>query len=633
MEENEFIEILKKTICQDIRHDDYDHVVEDAKFNKQIETGKGQDCLIIQFHQRESGTAKQRRVELTNTYTPYVHNQIKNEFKKPHRTTPKIDTVTFEEDVSDEDKKLFADRQKEFKGKQNLKDYIFDTSLQYYFGDTNAFMVFERDDFKNEDGQEDTKMYAYVANSEEAIDYKENNGNIEWLIVKMAEQSDEEIADATIQDQANRAMKQIKNDTGKKLETPKKKNTIDVYYMYRPGYVIRAMQVNKGAKGAVKLECDGVDKYFTIEEKDNGTNEVPAVKLGGVPDPCTDNRTMCSPMRPAEGIYKDIINEKSRLDITKNLHTFLQKYVYVERCHGKHEEYGNCHKGCYGGNPDHPCQTCAPQGGHGNLMHGNDLDVIKIYLPEWEQEDDKMPKPVPLSTFGYYLTMPHETPKFQAEELEKQITRVGVAVFNCDMFTKNNVGKTPTEIEDDCEKVYNVIHPYGKKISEIICLALRTLSSYLEIPAKPYHEYDFDYKMRSLLSLIAEFKAAKDAGLGSEVLNALKQRIIEKVYSADQTVVQDILAFGCFKPFTNLSEVQIMAVMQERYNTDRDLIIYQNFDRIVKEITQELRKDKTNFGAISDYEKQKEIFDAKVDEIAKSINFLTTEPITALPSE
>lgn len=613
MEENEFLDILIDTIQNGRRHKYYDHVVEMAKVYNQIVTGKVQE-LIIKFDPREDEEAGKFRTCIHNSITPHMVNQLKNEFRKVDRTTPKVDRLVFD-NANEDDKDKFRGKLENFKGKRSFRDYIKNRTLFGYFSDPNGFIIFERED-ESIGGVEHTGFYPFEVSSKEAINYEEDNGNLQWLIVRV----EEEVEHEPILSANSGTMGETRTfeylTAATKNEAGEMVHIRETFYIYYAGGVIVARQkIDKNEE----LEDDETERELdTPQDKktylfsfiDNGSTEIPAIKVGAEDDPCSDLKMKISPLFYAEGPFKDVINDKSRLEITKMFHTFLKQYVYVEKCDGEAEDGASCKHGCYGGDKDRPCQTC---GGDGKMYHTTDTDRVEIYFPE----DEKTP--VPLSTFQHYVQMPLDTPKFQAEELEKAIARVEIAIFGSRISQSGQVGKTVSEVDDDIDRRYNILFPYANKIAEICCLGIRILSQYTGIKVKPYIEYDHDFKLRTLKSLIEDYECAKRAGLGSDVLKALEEKVIDKLYSSDQSAVKDILAFNKYRPFNSLTDQQIASTLTQRAITDRDRLLFENFDRIQCEITVELADKGDNF-YILPTEMQDRLIKEKLDEISASLS-------------
>ncbi len=612
MDSKELYGILENTIKKGLVHKYYDRTLDIAKFNHQILTGQDQDDLIVQYKIKESDSLKEQRVRLTNSYTPYVANQIMSVYRKVKRTDG-IKRILEHEDSNTIAK--IENKLGRFYGSQSYERYLHERLLYFYFYDPNAFLIFERENKTDQQGIiKDVNFYPFEVPSNQAINYCYKNGNLEWLIVKQKNEDKEIVGDNTIVNHTEPPQHE-KNASSEELFT---------YYIYSNNLVVKLEQYDPKKEDSerekIKIKPEtGKELSFYYQEFKPGSS-IQAIKVGNLPDPESDKTIFVSPLYPAKEVFEDIIRDKSYLDLTKSEHTFLQKYVYAESCEYEHEELGECVNGHLG----ESSQVCPKCNGKGKLWHTTEQEVVAITLPDGEGD------PVPLERFAHYVTLPHETPRFQAEELEKALKRAIIAVFNTEIFETPQLAATATAAIIEHEKIYDVLSFYADQYSLIWEFGVNILSEYLQKNEDLTALYSFpvDFKMRSLAELLQLKKMAKESGLSHKSMQAIEHDILSKQYADNPTAIADYKSYECFKPFQDKSVEEIALITMSRSESDYHRIVYENFDMIIKEIEVELRNQGTYFHVLN-YEKQKEIFQNKVDQYRDSIQYRNTSIVNS----
>jgi len=611
-------QLLIELIGKDERHPCYDRTIEVKKFAKQVMTGKGQDELIVSVKLRESDELQKQRIRLTNSYTSIVGNQVLSVFKKVRRT----DSV--KKEFSADNQKRIADinnKLKTFYSKQNYESYLHEELLRANFYDPNSILIFERKDTRGDENEvKDINMYPFEVPCEQVYNFQEKNGCLDWVLVCQKEE-------VQVKDKKTSSNSYVPEDVQKMADSTKKIE-LCTFFLYADEFYIKLEEYDKDTipdnefeRFEISLKNSKKKRTFIYSIYQAGNKQIQAIRVGFTPDPETDSKTFVTPLYPAENVILDLIRDKSYLDITKALHTFLQKYVYAEKCDFEHEEKGECVSGCLGGQEEHKCPQC---NGSGHLYHTTDQEVVAINFPEDE-------KPVPLSTLAHYVTLPHETPVFQREELEREMRLVITAIFNTEIFETPQLAATATASIIEYEKIYDVLLPFAQKYSEVWKLGLNTFCDYLEIEERTVeHQFPLDFKMKRLNELIAEYEAAVKAGVSYEVLWSIECDIIAKQYANDRKMVAGIKSKQFFKPFQDKTSEEIVFILMKRKPTDFDRVLYENFARVFNEIEREQQEDSNpSFSELS-YDRQKELVKEKVNELIEGIEYEGVEQIDVL---
>lgn len=589
------MDILTNTIRYGLRHPNYNRTVEIADFSKAIMTGQGQDDLIIQYKSRESDAQKQQRIKLTKTLTKYAGNQILKFFKKVRR----VDGISKNIETKSSNKSNLERKINNFGPEQSLSDYLFDTLEFYSFYDPNAWIVTERRNVMGVETVEDVQIYPFEVSSHQAINYLEEHGNVQWLIVEQLEM------DSFLKD-GKLVSEQISN-----------------FYFYAPGFVIHLKEYINNIptlsedQSTIRLETESQkERKFVQSLYLNGTNEVPAVQIGAYLDFETKKQTFVTPLEPAKEILEDLINIKSEFDLTKALHTFLQKIAYAPPCQFE-DQKGSCQDGFIGGDFEQICPSC---NGRGVDVHTTVQDVILIKMP------DSKDGFLPLSELVQYVNLPDWLPKFQAEQIEIILKRVSLAVFNTEVFKKPEVAETATAAVLEWDKIYDVLAPFATQYSKIFKKIVRISAQYLGIKdVQLMHKFPADFKLKSVTELLAEYKSAKEAGLSAKILDGIAMDILQKRHSNEPEMVEMIKAENHWKPFADKSSEEVAVILSSRDQLDRDRILWENYDRIFKSIHFDMFQLEAKFFHLLILEKQKEILELKIEEIKASIIYSSND--------
>lgn len=601
----EAIQVIRDTIQFDLRHRNYSETVELSEFLYKLVSGKKQESLVTQYRERESDEQKAQRVRLTRSMTKYASQQVRNFFGRVRRSDNRKKTIQHE---SEDSLAIINQQQSNFFAGQSLEDYLFDTVMELTFMDPNSFILFERYDERGERGEIlSTKTYPVMVLSEDAINYSYRDGSLEWLIVRM------------------KRYQNVKRVYGGMEQY----DTIEMedFYLYAAGFTIELKQVDDVAG----IELQEGQSIFTAKTKygsqqiqyvqtvyNPGTKEVPAIQVGAYFSQ-ENPAIFTSPLEPAHEVFMDLINLKSEFDLTKALHTFMQKIQYAPPCDFEND-MGSCQSGWVGG------ELCPKCNGTGVEVHKTTQDVI---LVKWPGSKDEW---IPLQDVAHYIELPEWLPKWQAEQLEILLKRISLAVFGTEVFTAPSVGaRTATEVMIEWEKVYDKLTPFASKISEMFRKGVRLMAQYLELDEglTVDHKFPYDFKFETVSDLLAMLQSAKDSGASFEVQDEIERRILEKQYANSPEQMRKIAAKRKFLPFRGKSVEEIAMILSGRAETDTEKVLYESFEAIFAEIENE-----TPDFYLFPYSVQAEVVRRKTEEKASQVRYLTAPQLpTLMPSE
>ena len=579
--------ILEQHILFEIRHPGYYRAAEVARFAKMIATGEGQEDIIRDIRRSEDEDMKADRVRLTNSLTKYAISRPRKYWKKISR----VEGINRKIESSDKDK---LERLKiqfgKFANGRDLEQWLNWKLEVMNVTDPNAWIIYERKDSRDiEGGIIETKIYPWEVHSSMVINYKYEFDEIRWLIVRDIE---------------------LEYGTDGSAKTEK---VLEKYWMYFPGGIIRMREAGEFVKAQdgevvrilMPVTDSGEERKFFLKVIDNGTTEVPAMMVGAYEDekhaggfvPWFD---------PAEQVFKDLIRDKSFLDVTKVKHVYAKRWEYVRPCRFEDKEHGACQQGFLSGNPQWRCPACGGTGSPDTFA--SEQMVNKLALPTKGSTADLLE----LSKLHHTEDFPIDLPKWLQEQVEKDEERIMQAVFSKGLVSgaTGSAEKTATQTNYEYEDIYDVLAPFADLNSRHFELAYRIGAQYLEMrDIIVDHRYPKDFKLKSMGDLIAEYQDAKTAGVGYETLWVIQEQIIAKSHEDDPSEVDRIMARYLWLPFPDKTDTELAQILADRSPLDSQRVLRENWSEIFNEIEEQYKNPQ--FHAL-EYNMQKGIVEAKV---------------------
>lgn len=576
----------------DYKHSLYDETMDIAEDAAEFLSRETEDQAddITRYRIRETDEQKEQRVRLTNTITSVAISPVYAYFEEVKRTDGvKYDVMTSNSATKERVDGLHA----QYYGEKGLHEYLHGALLHYNKYDPNAWIIFERR--LSADGNTVDEFYPVEVSSHEAVDFGfDETGILQYLVAKFTRSAKRAGKAGTL--------------------------SLDDYYMYGPGYAWHFAQVNPDVPDRIDYEALGYvetpvkNKLFMARLWENGTVEVPAIRCGAYYSGKHRRKICESPVADAYPILQDLQRDKSYLDTSKTIHTFPKLFEYVRPCEHVDEESNLlCDGGYYGGvhRTESICKAC---GGAGYIVHGSEQDVIRLLWPRNAEEI------IDLQKLSHYQELPFEVVRFLREEVDRARRDVFMAVFNQETVDKAMTVQTATEIRIEYDKIYNKLLPFANRISVAWEKATRIAHQYFgDSTALADMNYPFDFKLKNIEELTAEYSAAKAAGLSYDILWAIQQDIIRKQYRNMPDRVNEIRAFEQFRPWKEKTPEEIAVIIQRRDEADPDRVLWENWSRIVTEVQQD-RGDNL-FSAITDTREQRRILYAKAAEVAALVQY------------
>jgi len=574
-----------KLIKDDARHPDYNRVVKLKDDYFSWVTGIGLDSRLKRFVKRENEHEFAQRVNLTNHIIPSSLRRIMTTFQKGLRSN----AISLVWGYSNERKKEELSGVLEaFNGEDNPEEYLKRVFINKSFIEPNGWLVVE---FQSTDGNELANPYPFEVPTEQALDFKFNNGILDYLFIYTPSKV---------------------VSKGKTIEAKR-------YTLYQSDRAIVAEQVSPDGIEAllpsawVVYDFDGV-KYFRSDKKGivfqliepEPYNLLPpvAVRWGYIHDVSTDQRTFESAIESARPYIEKSLKAVSEFDLGVTLHAFPQKFQYAPRCSSPN---------CNGGSDIQTGGACGHCKGTGfEPVHTSGQDIITLAMPK--SIDDTFQ----LSNLIHYAALPIEVLNFQREQVDRLSVEINKSVFNADVFSRAQVAETATEQVINLQAVYDTLYPFAKHYARlwkyIVEQSAEITSLYDGLVVSAIVSDDF--KLKTTEELYDELKKAIDTNAGAETIAAIKYDIAQVKYKDSPTDMKRYDTLVYFEPLAGKTEQEKIAITSSLPTNNPTRVLYSFYLDIFKAIELEM--------GVGFYDLTPQKQKAKIDEVIKQFTPTTT---------
>jgi len=608
---NEGIKILLDTITYNKYHADYIRTIEIAEDYKAYVTGFGIDKKLRQFNLREDDALFEQRKRLTQAITPDITNSIMNPMFKVGRTPATIQVDWDKSETSETNKLELGEAANKFYGNESVNDYLSYRLPELDSTDPNSFIVVEFAETVNPLLPDAVKAnpYPFEVSSKEACNYKFINNILQFLIVKET--------------------KYYKDDKGKQQELNRltmyladssiviQQHTKEDFQLFLSNnatiplaietILTSEMQDANSYFYVVNGKTEKQRRYYSIHKFTHNIGFVPAFRVGSRPDLVTEGRTKVPMMHPAQPYLEKSIKTMSEFDLSIALHTFPQKIQYTDPCLGEGE--GETRTFCLNGYTagGGKCKAC---NGSGFKYHQSAQDLIQIRMPK------DLKDMVSLENLIAYKYPPIELLNFQKTYgLFELRVAAQTAVYNSEVFSKDEVQQTATGKMIDMDAVYDTLQPFAKRYSTIWTGIMKSIASLRDISEGfiVYHKFPNDFKMKSFTALLNDLVIANQNNAPSHIKNAITNDITRKIYIDQPNTVHKIETKTKFFPFQSKTESEVQYIITNDLTDTYNKTLYIFFDKIFHDIEYDLSLAQRDFYFLNET-LQREILDAKVAE-------------------
>lgn len=574
MDKNEGLELLKKIIDKEIKHEDYDHVTKLADKYYKLITGDGLEEMLHKIETRVTDEEFEQIKKIYKSIIPSTLNSTKMPYLKATRKQPKK-TIDFLNE-SDKKKVELQEYIDKYWGDKSLEKYLEYAFVDYNYIDPNAFLITEFDEFDPK--VEKASPYPFVASSTEAIMFEYKNEILQYLVVQLP-------------------IKYMDGD----IEKDGFKFT-----MYLGQDTVELRQVANKVSFDEDIEIVEIrSKYYAIYYYEPKNDKVPAIRFGYLRDAQTKGRTFVSVFHCVIELLEKTLKIDSELDLSCSMVAFPQRFTYVSPCKNP---------GCKNGYmPDG--KTCDVCGGTGTEpFHRGTQDIVTFAMPRNKEEM------IDLNNILVYKGPPIELLTFDSEYLEKLEQKVQAKMFNADLYTRDQVSTTATEQLLEADNLNDTLYGFAQHYSTVWIFVVKDIATFTDLQGVILtHQFPKDFKFKTLTELMTELQLAKSASASSATIAAIEDDMNELLYADRPDDLKRINVKNFFDPFRGYSEANIRFIISQGNTTLYNRTLWENKEAIFQELERE--------------NEEPWLYDLEISLIAEKITIKTNEYIERISKE
>lgn len=589
MEQLDAIKIVKDIIKGQKRHKNYDRTVRFANEYKTIITGEGIDAYMKKWDKRETEKEYNERKELTINITETVCGNLIDPQKKLSRSNSIERTFEYVDKNKDKFDTLNHILSTFWQGRKSVDSYMAQSWIELNNIDPNTLIVV---DWKSNLNGERIKPYPVEYPAEQVYHFNKTNGELNWVCVHR----DEQIYDPEMYILYARDFTVI--FSRKQEETVGWPDEADIIF-----YKEFPIEDFNGTVATFKDKDDFWDVHIPIP---HNIGSVPAIFVGYNSDMYT-RETYLSSIHKAMPILKKIVKANSEFDLTMAAHAFPQKIQYADPCSncngsGKTKEGINC-------------EECNGTGHNPKSTHLGALDIVKIPRPR-DKEDM-----VDLSNLVYYVPSDVRLLDFQDRYIDKLTKKCKEAVYNSEVFSRNDVAETAYGKNIDLQNVYDALWSMAEAYADVQNYIVRMIAKITELDQDLIYRISFrkDFKMKSLTDLYNDLEILGRTSADEFVKTSVEDDIAEILYEDNPTLLNRYKTTKYFFPFNGKTKDEIKLVVTSPEMVSDDIrVLWANFAWIFDEIEIEYAKKRIDFYQLP-RDKQRDIIQEKINEIKSKL--------------
>lgn len=501
-------------------HPGYDRTVEYAKRCKAHFAGVGIDEYLQQFARRESNELFEQRKRITKHVQKSLGAMLDRPFAKaPRSNWTKV--LAFQSDSNGDTSKRFESSVLSMFSRKGLDGYVFERVRYWNEYDPNAWVVVE---FKP-GGQ--IRPYPFEVTADMAVDFRsDEHGELQYLVCKQQFASRPERVTIYMPMQTVVLQKLTLEESKAAGPGPKVESvTGDVV----DGQIVRTQT------GVYRIEIP----------LPHGLPVTPAVRAGFIESAEDDGATCVSIFDAALPFAEKVVKINSELDLTTALIAFPLPARYGERC-----DAIGCHHGSLADGT--VCLSC-----NGTGQKARPTSVQEELIVDMPARPEDM---YDLSKLMHYFSPPTDAVKMQVELMQYNFEQAKMAVFNSQMFTKQETAQTATYHGIELQSIYDTLYPYAQNLARIWSFLAESCRAFVRVfpPAMTAALiFPHDFRFETADDLFDELKRAREAGAGNDTASFLQEQIMSRLLIDDRDRLERWRVDNALDPFKGMSETQI----------------------------------------------------------------------------
>lgn len=543
-------------------HAGYDWTVEYAKRSKAHFAGVGIDDYLKKFARRESDELFAQRKEITKHVQSSMGAMLDRPFAKASRSNwTKV--IAFNGDEKGEVAQRFQSEVLNQFTQEGVDGFTFDRIRYWNKFDPNCFVVVE---FQSTDGRERARPYPFEVRADMAVDFRYTvHGDLEYLAVMQVQ---EKPSNGTMQKVERftlyQPMQTVVLQQLTQQEVEQMRGSIPIKSEVVPPDIVDGQLLNIGQK-----------VYAAIIPLPHGYPITPAVRTGFIENPADDGATRVGIFDAALPFAEKVVKINSELDLTTALIAFPIPARYADACDAVGCGHGKLPDGTV-------CGMC-----HGTGLKTRPTSVQEELIMDMPRNPEDM---VDLSKMMHYFSPPVETVTMQLDLMKHYFQQAKEAVFNSEMFSKQETAQTATFHGIALQSVYDTIYPYATaglaRCWKFITEACKTFTGFKgRMTAMLVIPHDFSFETAD--DLFNGLKLARDAEAGNDSTAYLDERIMERLLIDDPERLSRWRIDNAFNPFRGMTEAQILTAINSSMVPEWQKIWWINRQWLMAEILEE----------------------------------------------
>ena len=517
-------------------HSRYDEAVQYAKDCKAYFAGVDLDKYLQQFARRESAELFHQRVKITAHINKAVGASLMRPFQKvPRSNWTKV--LAFDRDADGRMAKKFESEVLAGFYTGGLDRYVFEQMLYWSIFDPNCFLVVE---FDSTDGRTRARPYPFEVTADMAVRFMfDKFGTMQYLVSRQVQ---------SVSDSKGHAQNVERLTLYQPFQTVVLQQLTDEQAKALPVQPRKVVAITEEPQdGEVVRTSTGRVYRFEIPIP-HGFAKCPAFRAGYAKNPEDDGKTRVSIFDAAMPFCKKLVKTNSEFDLTAALLAFPVSVRYEEKCE---------QPGCVQGNlvDGTKCTTC-----HGTGYKPRPTSAAEELVLAMPSSPEDMLDVTKVMT---YIYPPSDAVKMQADMIREFVNQAKEAVFNSQMFTKQEVAQTATYHGIELQSIYDTLHPWAKHIGSawtFVCECCKAFTGF-EGDMTAALIFPQDFRFETSEQLFAELKSAREAGAGTVVTDVINARIVDRMLVDDPEMAAEVRAEMRLDPFAGMTDAAIQEAL------------------------------------------------------------------------
>lgn len=616
------------------KHQDYDRTVHlSDKLYRPLATGEDQEHLYKRFNRRESDQDLKEVMDITQQVTPAWWNALATPARKVPGVKPVVNVISYDNDREGKDGVELEKELENFTADQDIDHYFGSTLVDEGLIDPNAFVLWTFENFDNRYERPD--VLSTIVPSKNVWNFEYKGGELHWLLIAYDIQYVFQKETPGINGDVNKAMfrdgkrfllygpnehivfEQVSTDTARVQVKGVVSDNV--------GQPITWTMVDTSGKTAYFLKFDD-NTLYSVRVYAQKSRRVPAKRLGYIQDRVTQGRTCVSLLQPAIPYFLKSIKAVRELDLTFALHAFPRRIEYRKPCGVQ---------GCQGGHLPSGDRCAAPPHGCGGTGYTHDItttiDHITLKLPV--RKDDM----IELDKMTHYDFPPPDGLKLMMENVDGLRVSTMRAVYNSDVFVRDQIEQTATAKVIDMQSVYDALQPLALWLASARTCAVYVFAAYKSLDQQGKMSVVFRYprhfKFESTADLVTMRRAMKEAGVGQGELAQIDMDIADQVHVDDPRTADRVKTMAKFNPYAGKDDATVLSLMGQGGKTiRRNDVLWTNMEYIFDqaEVKAEDLNPPVDFYMLAQPKQRaiiEEIIKKMIEELDKQAEAMQPEPV------